>query len=156
MKKEIPFENQNPLVVRMRGVRAHTISPNGVKSQARLLVDEAIIWGGGSGDKKADDIKMEKDLAQAAARHNTEHGHLNKAVAQLQEAQGGSDLAFTNPLLTPEIVTNRLKELDEKAWQAYQRVSDSNIALRPYRLYQIHEVPSDIKIRPQQEDQGQR
>ncbi|MCX6793513.1 MAG: hypothetical protein NTY06_00205, partial [Candidatus Gottesmanbacteria bacterium] len=109
MKKEIPFEDQNPLVFRMPGVRTHTIGPSdvNVKSRARLLVEEAIRWGGGSGNKKADHIKMEKDLQKVADRHNSDQGYLNKALGNLLEAETEAKSVVTNPMLTQELVTAR-------------------------------------------------
>ncbi|MCX6792056.1 MAG: hypothetical protein NT149_03400 [Candidatus Gottesmanbacteria bacterium] len=159
MNKEIPFENQNPLMVRMRGVHAHTIAPNDIKSRARFLVEEAIKWGGGSGNKKADHIKMEKDLQIAAARHNTEHGHLGKALGNLLVAKADADKVVTNPMLIPELVDAKLAALDETAWQAFMGVLETNTALKPYRLYERHGIPEginlDIKDRSLPKDSGQ-
>ncbi len=156
MKIELsPPELTEQSSIHMSGVRAHKITSQvEIRSRAKLLVEEAIKWGGGSGDKEKDVSEMEKAINKAVAHHNTEEGQLEKTLSILHEAEVNAQLAATNPLLSQAMIDHRLKQLDVSAFAIYRRVVETNNDLAQYRFDQIHSIPLGIKSR--QEDQVQR
>jgi hypothetical protein len=154
MKREFSEPELAEFSPQMLGVRAHKVTSESIKKCATELVDEAIRWGRGSGNKKADIRQIETQITEVAETHEIMEDRLARAEGDFLVAKRDAGRAAKNPLITPEMIDQKMRELDCDVSEAFINVADTNNGLVQYGLNEVHRVSAGINL-PQEDQEGQ-